>query len=124
YPPAWVPFTRAIGRVAPWGCAALAIFTSSRDQNNPAGTHADCLNTVGIEPANCAFITTSGAPHAPATPLTLTLDSFTPNPATDLFMNAGDAIDLSIHDSGNGLVVAINDATSGRSGSMTASVAN
>src|SRR5205814_6986919 len=105
-------------------CAAVAIFSFNRDQNNLVDNNADCLKTVGIEPANFAFITKSGVPHAPAAPLSLTLDSFTPNPATDLFMNAGDAIDLSIHDSANGLVVAINDATSGQSGSMTASVAN
>src|SRR5205823_11552555 len=80
--------------------------------------------TVGIEPANFAFITRSGVPHAPAAPLDLTLDSFTPNPSTDLFMNAGDQLDISIHDSADGLVTEIHDLTTGQSGSMTASVAN
>jgi hypothetical protein len=39
-------------------------------------------------------------------------------------MNAGDQLDISIHDSAAGLVTEIHDRTSGQSGSMTASVAN
>src|SRR5436190_5810357 len=124
YPPGWVNWTEAISCDATQWCAAVAIFSFNRDQNNGVDNNADCLNTVGIEPANFAFITKSGAPHAPAAPLDQTLASFTPNPTTDLFMDAGDQINLSIHDSNAGLVVAINDVTSGGSGSMTASVAN
>src|SRR5207237_8735503 len=41
-----------------------------------------------------------------------------------LFMNAGDQLDISIHDSADGLVTEIHDLTTGQSGSMTASVAN
>ena len=124
YPPGWVPFQEAISCDPTQWCAAVAIFSFNRDQNQLIDNNADCLNKVGIEPANFAFITKSGAPHAPAAPLSLTLGSFTPNPTTDLFMDAGDAIDLSIHDSADGLVVAIDDLTKGESGSMTASVAN
>src|SRR5262249_20394202 len=76
------------------------------------------------EPANFAFITKSGVPHAPPDPLGLTLDSFTPNPTTDLFMDAGDNLNISIHDSAAGLVTRIDDLTSGEHGSMTASVRN
>jgi hypothetical protein len=53
---------------------------------------------------------------APPAPLDLTLDSFTPNPSTDLFMSAGDQLDISIHDSADGLVTEIHDLTTGQSG--------
>ena len=124
YPPGWVPWVEAISCDPTQWCAAMAIFSFNRDMNRGIDNNADCLNTVGIEPANFAFITTSGAPHAPAAPLSQTFSSFNPNPSTDLFMDAGDAINLSIHDSTDGLVVSLHDLTSGQSGSMTASVAN
>ena len=124
YPPGWVNWTQAISCDATQWCAAVAIFSFNRDQNNGVDNNADCLNTVGIEPANFAFITKSGAPHAPAAPLDQTLATFTPNPDTDLFLDAGDQVNLSIHDSADGLVVALDDVTSGDSGSITASVAN
>ncbi len=124
YPPGWVPWQEAISCDATKWCAAMAIFSFNRDQNNGVDNNADCLNTVGIEPANFAFITKSGEPHAPPAPLDLTLGSFTPDPTTDLFMDAGDEIALSIHDSTAGLVVEMDDLTSSESGSMTASVEN
>ncbi len=124
YPPGWVPFQNAISCDATKWCAAMAIFSFNSNQNTGVNNNAACLNTVGVEPANFSFITKSGTPHAPASPLGLTLGSFTPNPATDLFMNAGDALNISLHDSADGLVTAINDLTTGESGSMTASVAN
>src|SRR5258706_4587528 len=124
YPPGWVNWTQAISCDATQWCAAVAIFSFNRDQNNGVDNNAACLNTVGIEPANFAFITKSGAPHAPAAPLDQTLASFTPNATTDLFMDAGDQVNVSIHDSADGLVVALDDVTSGHSGSITASVAN
>src|SRR5262245_30987265 len=104
YPPGWVPFQDAISCDATQWCAAMAIFSFNRDQNTFIDNNADCLNSVGTEPANFAFITKSGVPHAPAAPLEVTGDTFTPNPDTDLFMDPNDAIDLSIHDSTDGLV--------------------
>ena len=124
YPPGWAPFQEAISCDATKWCAAMAIFSFNRNQNTFVNNNADCLSKVGIEPANFAFITRSGVPHAPAAPLSQTLATFTPNPSTDLFMSAGDRLDISIHDSGAGLVTAIHDLTTGQSGSMTASVAN
>jgi hypothetical protein len=124
YPPGWVPFQEAISCDPTKWCAAMAIFSFNRDQNTFIDNNAACLNSVGIEPANFAFITKSGVPHAPASPLNLTLASFTPDPTTDLFMDSGDQLDISIHDSPDGLVTSINDLTSGGSGLMTASVAN
>jgi hypothetical protein len=58
------------------------------------------------------------------TRLTATAATFTPDPSKVLFMNAGDRISVSIHDSSAGLVTAINDQTTGERGSMTASIAN
>jgi hypothetical protein len=124
YPPGWAPFQEAISCDARKWCAAMALFSLNLDQNNNVQNNADCLNKVGLEPANFAFITKSGVPHAPPGPLDLTLDSFTPNPATDLFMNAGDKLDISIHDSRKGLVTEIRDRTTHKSGSMTASISN
>jgi hypothetical protein len=102
----------------------MAIFSLNRNQNTVVDNNADCLSKVGIEPANFAFLTRNGRPHAPAAPLDLTLASFTPNPATDLFMGSGDGLEIAIHDSAAGLVTKIRDLTTGESGSMTASVGN
>src|SRR5262245_40599156 len=124
YPPGWVPFQNAISCDATQCCAAMAIFSFNRDQNTFVDNNAACLSTVGLEPANFAFLTASGVPQAPPDPLGLTLDSFTPDPTQDLFMDAGDRLNISIHDSAAGLVTRIDDLTSGEHGSMTASVAN
>jgi hypothetical protein len=124
YPPGWAPFQEAISCDATKWCAAMAIFSFNRNQNTFVDNNASCLSTVGIEPANFAFITKSGVPQAPPGPLDLTLQSFTPDSSKDLFMGAGDRLDISIHDSAAGLVTSINDLTTGESGSMTASVAN
>src|SRR6476661_8844863 len=124
YPPGWAPFLNAISCDATQWCAAMAIFSFNRNQNTFVDNNAACLNTVGLEPANFAFITTSGVPQAPPGPLDLTAGSFTPDPSKDLFMGAGDRLNISIHDSSAGLVTQIDDLTSGESGSMTASVAN
>jgi hypothetical protein len=57
YPPGWVPFQQAISCDATKWCAAMAIFSFNSDQNTGVTNNADCLNTVGVEPANFAFIT-------------------------------------------------------------------
>ena len=124
YPPGWVSFEDAISCDATRWCAAMAIFSLNQDMNRGVVNNADCLDKVGIEPANFAFITRNGRPQAPPGPLDLTAETFTPDPARDLFMRAGDELDISIHDSPAGLVTSIHDRTSGQSGSMTASVAN
>jgi hypothetical protein len=126
YPPGWAPF-QLFGGVscdASQWCAAMAIFSFNQDQNSGVNNNAACLNTVGVEPANFAFVTTSGVPHAPAGPLDQTGDTFTPNPATDLFMNSGDKLTVDIHDGSAGLTAIVNDESTGQTGSMTASAAN
>jgi hypothetical protein len=53
-----------------------------------------------------------------------TLTTYTPDPSKDLFMGAGDNINVSLHDTTHGLNVTLDDLTSHQSGSMTASAAN
>jgi hypothetical protein len=124
YPPGWASFENGISCDATKWCAAMAIFSFNNNQNTGVANNAACLNTVGIEPANFAFITRNGLPQAPPAPLDLTLAAFTPDPARDLFMRGGDMLDISIHDSPAGLVTEVRDLTTHQSGSMTASVAN
>jgi hypothetical protein len=125
YPPGWSAFgDGGVSCDATQWCAAMAIFSFNQDQNAGISNNVDCLRKVGVEPANFAFITLNGKPHAPPAPLDLTAESFTPNPATDLLMRGGDQLEISIHDSHDGLVTQIRDLTSHRSGSMTASMAN
>jgi hypothetical protein len=124
YPPGWVSWPPGVSCDASKWCAAMAIFSFNQDQNTGVRNNADCLNTVGIEPANFAFITRSGTPHAPPGPLDQTLGTFTPDPTTDLFMNSGDELTADIHDGADGLTAIIHDLTTGQSGSMTASEGN
>ena len=124
YPPGWAPWPPGISCDARKWCAAMAIFSLSNDYNNGIPNNSDCLGTVGIEPVNFSFITLSGTPHAPPSPLEATDDTFTPHSSSDLFMNGGDKLLLDIHDSAAGLVTVIHDLTTGQTGSMTASVAN
>jgi hypothetical protein len=121
YPPGWVPEPNVSCDPTKW-CAAMVVFglSDSLTQTN----NADCLSRAGEEWANFAFITRSGVPQAPPDPLNATNATFTPDPSKVLFMNAGDVLQISIHDSAAGLVNSIRDLTTGQSGSMTASVAN
>lgn len=83
-----------------------------------------CLNLVGEEYLNFAFITKNGVAQAPANPVTSTVQTFTPDPSQDLFMNPGDHLKVSFGDTPGGVRVIIDDLTTGQSGSMTASDAN
>jgi len=122
YPPGWTPWPAGISCDPTKWCAAMVTFglSDSITQTN----NLDCLQTAGEEFANFAFITLNGKPHAPPSPLESTAASFTPDPATDLFMNQGDELTIKIHDSAAGLVTQVGDATTGQTGSMTASIAN
>ena len=124
YPPGWAPWPPGVSCDATQWCAAMAIFSLLQDQNTGTLNNADCRSTVGDEPANFAFITKNGVPHAPAAPLNQTNLTFTPSASTDLFMGSGDELTVDIHDGAAGLTVIINDLTTGKSGAMTASAAN
>jgi hypothetical protein len=122
YPPGWTPFIVGTSCDPTQWCAAMAIFglSDSKTQTN----NADCLGRAGEEWANFAFLTKNGTPQGPPNPLGFTAQTFIPDPSKTLFMNAGDQLTVSIHDSAAGLVTAVHDDTTGQNGSMTASVAN
>lgn len=124
YPPGWVDWPSGDSCGATQWCAALNIDSYSQNMNTGAENNASCLDTVGIEPVNFAFITKSGVAQAPANPVDATLATYTPDPTKDLFMNSGDTLSVHLFDTSNGLKIAIDDVTSGQSGSMTASAAN
>ena len=124
YPPAWTPWPAGVSCDAEKWCAALNIDSFSENMNTGQVNNGACLNSVGIEPVNFAFITKSGVAQAPANPVNSTLATFTPNHEQDLFMGPGDWLTVSLHDTAAGFQVVIYDRTSGQTGSMTASIAN
>ena len=124
YPPSWAPWPAGNSCDARKWCAALNIDSFSQNQNTGQNNNAACLNSVGIEPVNFAFITTSGKAQAPANPVDSTLATFTPDPTQDLFMNSGDTLTVDMHDTPDGFKVVITDQTTGQQGSMIASAAN
>ena len=87
--------------------------------NNPA-----CIGAAGVETVNFAIITKSGVAQAPASPMLTSLATLRPDPKKALFMNSGDRLTVTMHDTAHGLNIQVNDATSGQRGSMTASAAN
>jgi len=130
YPPGWVPWPTwsvAVGASTcdptKW-CAAMNVFSLLEDPVAGTTQNATCANRIGLETFQFAFVTRNGVSHAPANPLQSTLATYTPNPARDLFMNAGDHLRVTMHDTPNGVQAQIDDLTTGQSGSMTASPAN
>jgi hypothetical protein len=115
YPPGWF-----IGCESRW-CSALTIDSLSQNQNTGAGNNAACGGA--IEYVNRAFITKSGIPTGPPSPLRQNSKSFTPTSDT-LFYNPGDVLSIGLRDTAHGLKITIIDLTTGQSGSMTASAAN
>ena len=77
YPPGWVLWPAGISCSATKWCAAVAIFSVNSNDNTDVANNKDCQNKVSIEPANFAFITKNGVPHAPPSPLGATDESFT-----------------------------------------------
>jgi hypothetical protein len=117
YPPGWV--TSYCGKH--W-CAGLTIDSFSYDPNDDVYNNAQCLGSVGREPANFAFVTKNGIADAPGSPLHL--EHFVPNPSNDLLMEPGDNITIDMHDTNDGFEVILYDNTTHRQGSMKASIAN
>ena len=122
YPPGWAPWPAGIGCDATHWCAALNIDTFQDNENTGAVNNNDCLNTVGPEPVNFAFLTKNGQATAPGN--ALHPEHFVPNLSRDFLMNPGDKIKLHMFDSAHGFRVTLHDRTSGTRGSMTASAAN
>jgi len=124
YPPGFAQWPAGDSCDTRQWCAALNIDSLSQDQNSGVQNNASCLSQVGVEPVNFAFITKNGTAHAPAGPLSATLDTFTPNRGTDLFMRSGDLVLVDLLDTAAGFRVVLADLTTGQVGSMTASTAN
>jgi hypothetical protein len=126
YPPGWAPFQLPGGiscDPTKW-CAALNIDSLAEDPVHGTTLNPTCAAITGLEYVNFAFITLNGQSQAPANPVDATAATFTPDPAKDLFMNSGDELLVTLHDTADGLQIVINDETTGQIGSMTSSAAN
>ncbi len=118
YPPGFPPFISAVSCDDTHWCGALTI-----DSLECTYAFRFC-NPRCVEPINFAWIQTNGVPTGPTLyPQLATAATFTPNAQT-LLMNPGDTVEVSIHDTPDGLFVGVHDLTSGTSGFMVASVAN
>jgi hypothetical protein len=122
YPPGWAPWPAGIGCTAKQWCAALNIDTFQDNENTGALNNTACLNSVGPEPVNFAFVTKNGKSTAPANPGAP--QHYVPDNSKNLLMNSGDNITVHLFDTPAGLKVTIADHTTGATGSMTASKAN
>lgn len=122
YPPGWAPWPAGVGCTATQWCAAMNIDTFSQNSNTGEFNNTDCLNTVGPEPVNFAFLTKNGVASSPANPQHP--EHFTPDLAHDFLMNSGDDISVRLFDTAHGMRVTIADHTRHTQGSMTASAAN
>src|SRR5215471_8936830 len=131
YPPGWIPWPTWSVAVGASGCdptkwcAAMNIFSLAEDPVQGTVLNPTCQAQVGsIEYVNFAFLTRNGVPTGVPNPVGSTLATYTPDPQRDLFMNSGDHLSVSLHDTPHGLQAVIHDSTSGQTGSMTASAAN
>jgi hypothetical protein len=122
YPPGWVAWPAGIGCDAKHWCGALNIDTFQDNENTGDFNNQDCLNQVGPEPVNFAFLTKDGTSTAPANPFHP--EHFTPDLGRDFLMNPGDVLRVHLFDTAHGLRIVVDDLTSHTSGSMTASQAN
>jgi hypothetical protein len=120
YPPGWLPLS--CDTTDRW-CSAMLIFSFLSNDNAGQFNNSACENAVGDEPANFAFITKSGVPGGPPSPLLQNGNTFTLT-ADTLFYNPGDRLRIVLKDTPHGLKITITDLTTGESGSMTASAAN
>ena len=130
YPPGWVKWpafavAAGAGSCDPtkW-CAAMNVFSLLEDPVNGTTQNPTCATKVGLETFEFAFVTRNGIAQAPANPLDSTIQTYTPDPNRDLFMNSGDRIQVTMHDTPDGLRAELVDLNTGQRGSMTASPAN
>jgi hypothetical protein len=122
YPPGWAAWPAGIGCDATHWCSALNIDTFQDNANTGDVNNTSCLNTVGPEPVNFAFVTKNGVATAPGN--ALHPEHFVPNLARDFLMNPGDVIRVHMSDTAQGFRVTLDDVTRHTHGSMTASAAN
>jgi hypothetical protein len=127
YPPGWVKqFAGSSCDPKAW-CAAMNIDSLSEDPIHGTMLNTACQNQVlgGTEYVNFAFITRSGTPIGPPNPLQFDpATSGNPTRPDVLFMQPGDRISVSLHDTAQGLQAVLVDLKNHKVGSMTASAAN
>ena len=123
YPPGWI--TSNSGAIdadsATKWTAALNIDSFQSNDNTGQGNNAACVKITNGEYVNFAFIQTDGVPSASPSPYDLAVNSTN---AKTLRMNGGDELIVTLADTDSGLMVTIQDLTSGGSGSIVASGAN
>src|SRR5579859_307880 len=137
YPPSWVEWPGAEANAGGTSCdprrwcAALNVDSLLEDQNTGAFNNTDCRTRVGDETINFAFLTKNGKSIAPADPLisfagigTTPSATFTPDPERLAFFNSGDTLEVTLRDTGDGLLTVVKDLDTGEVGSMTASPRN
>jgi hypothetical protein len=127
YPPGYVQQFDGFSCDARSWCAALTIDSLSEDPIAGTVLNNSCQQRIlgGVEYVNFAYVTYNGRPQGPPNPLQFDpVGSGKPDPAKVLFMRQGDRVRASLHDTSHGLRVQIDDLTTHRSGSMTASAAN
>ncbi|MDP9343296.1 MAG: hypothetical protein M3Q23_14630 [Actinomycetota bacterium] len=126
YPPGYVKqFTGYSCDPTKW-CAALLTFGLSERPTTGQFLNPVCAGEIlgGVEYTNFAYLTKSGIPQGPPDPLHFDFEA-SGNPGPDvLYMNQGDKISLTEHDTRHGLQAVITDFTTGETGSMMASAAN
>ena len=123
YPPGWINSNSGAvdaDSATKW-TAALNIDSFQSNDNTGQGNNAACVNITNGEYVNFAFIQTDGVPSASPSPYDLAVNSTN---AKTLRMNGGDELIVTLADTDSGLMVTIQDLTSGGSGSMVASGAN
>jgi hypothetical protein len=120
YPPGNPPFITQISCDLTHWCASLHINSLEVITSGP---NAGNLNPNCTEPTNFAFIQTNGVPTGPPGPDTATDATFTPDAHT-LLMNQGDHLRVTLRDTAAGLLVRVEDLTTGKTGYMVASAAN
>jgi hypothetical protein len=117
YPPGFTPFADDVSCSQTSWCAAMTI-DSLESLFNFAQINPNCE-----EPTNFAFLQTNGVPTGPPSPQLANFQTFTPNAHT-LLIHDGDVLRLAISDPPAGFTATINDLTTGKTGTMTASAAN
>lgn len=124
YPPGYVQqFTGNSCNGTQW-CAALTIDSLSINPVTGQQLNNTCAAKTGLEYVNFAYLTHNGIPQAAPNPVQFDPSKQTPNPHKVLFMNQGDTVVATIHDTADGLRTEMYDKTTGQSGFMTASAAN
>jgi hypothetical protein len=130
YPPGWVqwPAAAAVGGTScdptRW-CAALNIDSLSENPVTGGTLNSTCASKTGLEYINFAFLTKGGRSFAPANPVESSpATTLTPDPAKTFFMNPGDRLSVTLHDTDHGLLTEIRDLSTGQTGSMVSSADN